>query len=100
MKKLAYKHKGMKQPANKQDMKVSAGDQSMAPQTKPSKAKSHPKAEWMYPQGGKHDGAQSVAPDHRRAAMPSEHKPEGASEINGGQSMSMPKCGGVGETEC
>lgn len=67
-------------------------DQSKAPAHKPSmqhKEPSHPVAA----------GDQSKAPSHRKAALPMQDAPAGASSVNGGSSMALPKPGGVGESE-
>lgn len=87
---MAYKHKGMKAP--RPDMSAPKMDQSAAPKHKPSmqhKEPSHP----VKP------GDQSMAPDHKKKALPMQDAPLGVSSVNGGSSMSMPKSGGVGETE-
>jgi len=85
----AYKSKGMKAP------RPAAGpamDQSAAPKTKPSMQHKEP-AHPVKP------GDQSMAPSHRKAALPMQDAPPGASGVNGGSSMSLPKGGGVGESE-
>lgn len=88
----AYKSKGMKLGSQGEAHAAKSGDQSMAPKHKPSmqhKEPSHPvKA-----------GDQSMAPSHRKAALPMQDAPPGVSSVNGGSSMSMPKGGGVGESE-
>ena len=86
---MAYKHKGMKlgQKGESQSM-----DSSAAPKHKPSmkhKEPSHPIK----------SGDQSMAPDHKKKAMPMQDAPAGVSSVNGGSSMSLPKSGGKGESE-
>lgn len=86
---MAYKHKGMKLPAQGD---AHGMDQSAAPKHKPSmqhKEPSHPIK----------SGDQSMAPDHKKKALPMQDAPAGVSSVNGGSSMSLPKGGGVGETE-
>ena len=92
----AYKHKGMKAPRPEKKMEVKTEMASMAPSHKPSHKMSHQKAEYSRPMGGE----QSMAPSHKGKAMPSAHAPKGVAGVNGGKSVSMPKCGGVGESEC
>lgn len=85
----AYKSKGMKAP------RPAAGpamDQSAAPKTKPSMQHKEP-AHPVMP------GDQSMAPSHKKAALPMQDAPPGVSGVNGGSAMSLPKGGGVGESE-
>lgn len=86
---MAYKHKGMKLGSKGESHSM---DQSAAPKTKPSmqhKEPSHPVK----------SGDQSMAPDHKKKALPMQDAPAGVSSVNGGSSMSLPKGGGVGESE-
>lgn len=94
---MAYKHKGMKAP--KADMKAPKLDQSAAPKVKPGMQHKEPAGPYSRPKGGCHDGEQSKAPSHKKAALPTQDAPKGVSTPNGGASVSMPKGGGVGETE-
>jgi len=87
---MAYQHKGMKAP--RPDMSAPKLDQSSAPKTSPSmqhKEPSHP----IKP------GDQSMAPDHKKKSLPSQDAPSGVKGVNEGSSMSLPKSGGVGESE-
>lgn len=95
---MAYKHKGMKVS---EDAKSSCSPKefsekaSMAPKHKPSMKHKEPSASYQYPKGGE----QSMAPSHKKQALPMQDAPKGASAPNGGKSMSLPKSGGVGESE-
>lgn len=86
---MAYKHKGMKLGQKGESHSM---DQSAAPKHKPSmqhKEPSHPiKA-----------GDQSMAPDHKKKGLPTQDAPAGVKGVNEGSSMSLPKSGGVGESE-
>lgn len=85
----AYKSKGMKLAPQGQ---AHGMDQSKAPAHKPSMQHKEP-AHPVMP------GDQSMAPSHKKAALPMQDAPAGASGVNGGSSMSLPKGGGVGESE-
>ncbi len=87
---MAYKHKGMKAP--RPDMSAPALDQSSAPKHKPSMQHKEPSMP-MKPEMA------SMAPDTKKKALPSQDAPKGVSGVNGGTSMSLPKSGGVGESE-
>lgn len=88
----AYKSKGMRLPAQGEAHAAKSGDQSMAPAHKPSMQHKEP-AHPVKP------GDQSMAPSHRKAALPMQDAPAGVSSVNGGSAMSLPKGGGVGESE-
>lgn len=86
---MAYKHKGMKAP------RPAAGpmmDQSAAPKNKPSMQHKEP-AHPVMP------GDQSMAPQHKKAALPMQDAPPGVAGVNGGSPCEMPKAGALGETE-
>jgi hypothetical protein len=85
----AYSSKGMKAPRPAAYGKM---DQSAAPKNSPSmqhKEPSHPVS----------SGDQSMAPDHKKKALPMQDAPEGVSGVNGGSSLAMPKGGAKGESE-
>lgn len=90
---MAYKHKGMKLP--KADMTAPQLDQSSAPKHSPSMQHKEPSAQYQYPKSGE----QSMKPDHTKKGLPSEDAPTGTAGVNGGSSMSLPKSGGLGDTE-
>jgi hypothetical protein len=87
---MAYKHKGMKAP--RPGMAAPEMDQSAAPKHKPSMQHKEPSRPIK-------SGDQSMAPDHKKKELPMQDAPAGVSSVNGGSSMSLPKGGGVGETE-
>ena len=91
----AYKHKGMKLGSQGESKPAKSGDQSMAPSTSPSMQHKEPSAQYQYPKNGE----QSMAPDHNKKSLPMQDAPAGVSSCNGGSSMSLPKGGGVGESE-
>lgn len=93
MSKMAYKHKGMKAP--KADMSAPKLDQSSAPKHSPSMKHKEPSAQYQYPKNGE----QSMKPEHNSKGLPSECAPTGVAGVNGGSSASLPKSGGVGESE-
>jgi hypothetical protein len=88
----AYKSKGMKAPrpgAYKQDEDA----QSDAPKTKPSMQHKEPSMKMEA-------GMQSMAPDHKKKALPTKDAPLGVTPgVNMGKSHELPKGGGVGESE-
>lgn len=89
MSKMAYKSKGMKLGSQGE---AHGMDQSKAPAHRPSmqhKEPSHP----VKP------GDQSMAPSHKKAALPSQDAPPGVAGVNGGSPMSLPKSGGPGESD-
>ena len=88
----AYKSKGMKLGAQGESKAAKSGDQSMAPAHKPSMKHKEP----AHPVKA---GDQSMAPDHKKKALPRQDAPAGVSSVNGGSPMSLPKGGGVGESE-
>ena len=95
---MAYKHKGMK--VKEQEMSSCSPKEfdkkaSMAPKHKPSMKHKEPAGPFSAPKGGE----QSMAPSHKKKALPMQDAPKGASAPNGGASVAMPKGGGVGETE-
>jgi len=90
---MAYKSKGMKAP--KADMSAPKLDQSSAPKHSPSMKHSEPVAQYQYPKNGE----QSMKLEHTKKSLPHEDAPKGVSSVNGGTSVSMPKSGGVGDTE-
>jgi hypothetical protein len=95
---MAYKHKGMK--VKEQTMKSHSPKEfdkkaSMAPMHKPSMKHAEPSAAYQYPR----DGQQSMAPSHKKQALPTADAPKGVATPNGGSSMAMPKSGGPGESE-
>lgn len=89
---MAYKSKGMKLGSQGDAKPSKSGDQSMAPATKPSMQHKEPSRP-VKP------GDQSMAPSHKKAALPMQDAPPGVASVNGGSACSMPKGGGVGETE-
>lgn len=92
---MAYKSKGMKAPRPEKGMGVQSEMASMAPKTSPSMKKSKPQGPYSTPKGGE----QSMAPSTKKQAMTMDCAPKGVSSVNGGSAMSLPKGGGVGETE-
>lgn len=92
---MAYKSKGMKAPRPDKSMKAGAEEAKMAPKTKPSMQHKEPAGPFSSPKGGE----QSMAPSHKKKALPMQDAPKGVSGVNGGSPVSMPKGGGVGETE-
>lgn len=89
---MAYKTKGMKAPrpdAYKMDTTAAAKD---APKTKPSMQHSEP-SHPMKPEMA------SMAPDHKKKALPTKDAPPGAKGVNEGTSHTLPKSGCVGESE-
>jgi hypothetical protein len=86
---MAYKSKGMKLG---QRGEAHSMDQSKAPATKPSMQHKEP-AHPVMP------GDQSMAPAHRKAALPMQDAPPGVAGVNGGSSVALPKSGGLDETE-
>lgn len=93
MSKMAYKSKGMKAP--RPDMSAPQLDQSSAPKHSPSMQHKEPSAQYQYPKNGE----QSMKLDHTKKGLPSEDAPKGVASPNGGSAMSLPKSGGVGESE-
>jgi hypothetical protein len=94
---MAYKHKGAKV---KEDQKASHGTDvadkaSMAPAHKPSMKHAEPAGPFQYPKNGE----QSMAPSHKKQALPLQDAPKGVKGVNDGSSMSLPKGGSVGEGE-
>lgn len=87
----AYKSKGMKAPRPPAHA-AKAGDQSMAPATKPS-------MQHKEPSHAVKPGDQSMAPAHKKAALPMQDAPPGVSSVNGGSSMALPQGGGPGESK-
>lgn len=87
---MAYKHKGAKAP--RPDMSAPKMDQSAAPKHKPSMQHKEP-AHPVKP------GDQSMAPEHKKKTLPLQDAPKGVKGVNEGSSVSMPKSGGVGESE-
>lgn len=78
------------------------GDQSKAPATKPGMQPSVPEAEWRLPESGAkapNFGSQSLAPDHKKRALPMKNAPVGVKGVNEGADYPLPKSGGKGETE-
>lgn len=92
---MAYKSKGMKANHPKEDMQVKSEMASMAPKHRPSMKKQKPQGPFSTPK----DGEQSMAPSVKKKALTMDCAPKGVSSVNGGSSMSLPKGGGVGETE-
>ena len=88
---MAYKSKGMKAP-RPDSYKLDEDAQSDAPETKPSMQHKEP----AFPQA---EGAQSKAPDHKKKALPTKDAPPGAKGVNEGGEHTLPKSGGVGESE-
>lgn len=91
----AYKSKGMKAPRPEKSMEAKSEMASMAPKHKPSMKKSKPAGPYKMPKGGE----QSMAPSHKKQGLTMECAPKGVAGVNGGKSHSMPKGGGVGESE-
>lgn len=87
----AYKSKGMKAPRPPAHA-AKAGDQSMAPATKPS-------MQHVEESRPVQAGDQSMAPSHKKAALPSKDAPPGVAGVNGGSSCAMPQGGGPGESK-
>lgn len=81
-----------KMKVSQDSMPAPKKDQSAAPATKPSMKKSHPAHAIS-------SGDQSKAPEHNKKSLPMEHAPAGVAGPNGGQSVTMPKSGKVGESE-
>jgi len=88
----AYKHKGMKAPKAKDY--PGELDPSKPPQRQPKHAMRAEK-KWQKPE----EKRQSNPPSHKGKKLTSAEAPEGVSGVNGGSSMSLPKSGGVGESE-
>lgn len=89
---MAYKHKGMKAPrpgSHKVDETKAAKE---APKTKPSMQHKEPSHKME-------SGMQSMAPDHKKKALPTKDAPAGVKGVNEGSSVAMPKGGCVGESE-
>jgi len=95
---MAYKHKGAKV---KEDTKSSCSPKefdkkaSMAPAHKPSMQHLEPAGPFGVPKNGE----QSMAPEHKKKALPLKDAPAGVKGVNEGASLAMPKGGSVGETE-
>ena len=87
---MAYKSKGMKAP--RPDMQAPALDPSSAPKHKPSMQHKEPSMP-MKPEMA------SMAPDHKKKAMPSQDAPSGVKGVNEGSAMSLPQSGKQGESE-
>jgi hypothetical protein len=88
---MAYKSKGMKAPrpgSYKQDEDA----QSDAPKTEPS-------MQHKEPAYSKEEGMQSKAPTTKKKALPTQDAPPGVKGVNEGTEHTLPKSGGVGETE-
>jgi len=92
---MAYKSKGMKAPRPEKKMEAGEKQASMAPSHRPSHNQAKPQGPFSSPKGGE----QSMAPSHKKTALTQECAPKGVSTVNGGSAMSLPKGGGVGESE-
>lgn len=92
MSNMAYKSKGMKLGSQGDSKAAKSGDQSMAPQHKPSMKHKEPSLP-VKP------GDQSMAPDTKKKGLPMQDAPPGVAGVNGGSSVALPKGGGVGESE-
>lgn len=82
--KHALKNKGKKAPRPEKAMKPNA---SMAPAHRPSMKHDEPAGPYSVPKGGE----QSVAPEHKKKALPMKDAPKGVAGPNGGDSMELPK---------
>lgn len=89
---MAYKSKGMKAPRPSGYGQDETKAVKSAPKTKPS-------MQHKEPPYAKEEGMQSKPPSTKKKALPSQDAPEGASSPNGGKPQSLPKGGGVGESE-
>ncbi len=95
---MAYGHKGMKvsgQGEKHCDPKDFHEKVKMAPQHAPKMHHKEPAGPYQYPKGQE----QSMAPSHKGKALPMKDAPQGVAAPNGGKPMSLPKGGGVGESE-
>ena len=75
-------------------IKVTSDMASMAPNSKGSVHKDPP-GPFKEPKSGE----QSQAPSCKATALPTKDAPYGVKGVNAGDSMALPKSGGVGESE-
>ena len=94
---MAYKSKGKKLP--KADMTAPKLDPSAAPSVSPGRNHKDPSGPWNRPQGGCAEGEQSAAPRNKGITIPTKDAPAGVKGVNAGDSVTLPKSGGVGEGE-
>ncbi len=88
----AYKHKGMKAPRPGSYSMDESKIVKEAPKTKPSMKHAEP----SFP---KEEGMQSMAPSHKKKALPTKDAPEGVKGVNEGSKHELPKGGCIGESE-
>lgn len=86
---MAYKSKGMKLPPQGE---AHAKDPSAPPKHKPSMQHKEPSRPIKA-------GDQSLPPDHKKKSLPLQDAPKGVKGVNEGSPVSLPKSGGVGESE-